>query len=307
MILEYKSNSEWGPLTAPRANRFIVRTDSYNPILKTLEPEFTESFSTFGPRLFAISGLHVMDNDPEQSEVRRVKLNSLTEQLKGLSSKTLVHFEMASYVEKGYLRDIFKSIIPHTDSLGMNEQELQNLEQVFTKDEISLVADFNPTVERTWQQTRDVYKHLLKEYSSEETNNKRSLSRIHVHTLGYQLIMTEHGSEWRNSRRAAAKAALVAHRYVCGTDFVNPEAANLLLDGEFKVDNEMGLRTTLKVTEKEPVQCWNEVLTVERKTGGQPRIVQVEVCVAPVLVCRVAKWTTGAGDNISAAGLIVQI
>ena len=107
--------------------------------------------------------------------------------------------------------------------------------------------------------------------------------------------------EWKNSRSAAAKAALVAHRYVCGTSFVNPEAANLLLDGEFSVDDERGQVRWLKVTEKEPVQCWNEIVTV----GGMPR--QVEVCVAPVLVCRVAKWTTGAGDNISAAGLIVQI
>lgn len=210
--------------------------------------------------------------------------------------------------------------MPHTDSLGMNEQELQNLDQVFTSDEISLVADFNPLVMRTWQQTRAVYKHLLREYGSEVDENEDearvqgSLSRIHIHTLGYQLIMTVHGSEWRNSRKAAAKAALVAHRYVCGTEFVNPEAANLLLDGEFVVDDEQGQRRTLKVTEKEPVQCWNEALTVDRRRrlsggggGSHSRVVSVEVCVAPVLVCRVAKWTTGAGDTISASGLIVQI
>lgn len=286
-----------------------MRSDAYNPILETLEPEFTDSFAQFEPRLFAISGLHVMDNDPEQREVRALKLISLAQQLKGLSPKTLVHFEMASYVEKEYLRDIFRTIVPHTDSLGMNEQELQNMEQVFTKDEISLVADYNPTVEQTWQQTRTVYKHLLAEYGG-GGGGKRSLSRIHVHTLGYQLVMTVEGSEWRNSRRAVAKSALVAHRYVCGTDFVNPESANLLLDGVFTVDDERGDKTTLKVTEKEPVQCWNELMTVGRGEGGATNhywSVRVEVCVAPVLVCRAAKWTTGAGDNISAAGLIVQI
>lgn len=37
------------------------------------------------------------------------------------------------------------------------------------------------------------------------------------------------------------------------------------------------------------------------------RFVNVEVCVAPVLVCKNARQTAGAGDNISAAGLILQI
>lgn len=305
LILEYKAGSAWGSLRAPRANRFIVRTDTFNPILRTLEPQFTDSFADFGPRLFAISGLHVMDNDPEQRQVRATKLQSLSDQLQGLSPKTLVHFELASYVEKEYLREVLRAIVPYTDSLGMNEQELQNMEQIFTRDEISLVADFNPAVARTWQQTRTIYKHLLRDFGGESA---KSLSRIHVHTLGYQLVLTVEGSVWKDSRRAAAKAALVAHRYVCGTkDFVNPESADLLLDGSFAVQDERGQTIKLKVTEKDPVQCWAESITIEEGTKKRRRTVKVEVCVAPVLVCRVAKWTTGAGDNISAAALIVQI
>lgn len=305
MILEYKSDAVWGGLRAPRANRFIVRTDEFNPILQTLGSEFTDKFSTFSPRLFAISGLHVMDNDPDQVAIRSVKLKSLAQQLANLPQSTLIHFEMASYVEVAYLKDIFRTIIPHTNSLGMNEQELQNLEQIFTNNEISLVADFNPTVERTWEQTRNIYKHIYREYLNDPAvKTTRGLSRIHVHTLAYQLIVTESGSDWRNSRNAAAKAALTAHRCVCGTDFVNPESAHLLLDGEFSVRDEKGQTTKLTVTEKEPVQCWKESLTVD---ADKQSLIEVQVCVAPVLVCRIAKWTTGAGDNISAAGLVVQI
>lgn len=305
MILEYKSDAVWGPLQAPRANRFIVRTDEFNPILQTLGSDFTDKFSAFSPRLFAISGLHVMDNDPEQVAIRSVKLKSLAGQLANLPQSTLIHFEMASYVEVAYLKDIFRMIIPHTNSLGMNEQELQNLEQIFTKEEISLVADFNPSVQSTWHQTRNIYKHIYREYLNDPAvKTTRGLSRIHVHTLAYQLIMTESGSDWRNSRSAAAKAAMTAHRYVCGTDFVNPESAHLLLDGEFSVADEKGRETKLTVTEKDPVQCWKESITIDNLKQS---LIQVEVCVAPVLVCRIAKWTTGAGDNISAAGLVVQI
>ena len=50
--------------------------------------------------------------------------------------------------------------------------------------------------------------------------------------------------------------------------------------------------------ENRPVACWFEILQ-----GGK----EVEFCLAPNLVCSDAKQTAGGGDNISAAGLIVQL
>ena len=50
--------------------------------------------------------------------------------------------------------------------------------------------------------------------------------------------------------------------------------------------------------ESRPVACWIEILQGNR---------EVEFCLAPNLVCSEAKQTAGGGDNISAAGLIVQI
>ena len=44
-----------------------------------------------------------------------------------------------------------------------------------------------------------------------------------------------------------------------------------------------------------PLSCWEE-----EELG-------VEICLAPVLVCAQAVQTAGGGDNISAAGLVVQI
>lgn len=44
---------------------------------------------------------------------------------------------------------------------------------------------------------------------------------------------------------------------------------------------------------KDPVSCWFE--------GN------IEVCVAPVLVCTDVIQTGGGGDNISSAGLVLQI
>ena len=52
-----------------------------------------------------------------------------------------------------------------------------------------------------------------------------------------------------------------------------------------------------------PVACWKEVVSHMPK-GANPNI---EICLAPNLVCAEAKQTAGCGDNISAAGLILQV
>lgn len=42
-----------------------------------------------------------------------------------------------------------------------------------------------------------------------------------------------------------------------------------------------------------PVSCWSED--------------NIEVCIAPVLICTEVLQTGGGGDNISSAGLVLQI
>ena len=59
----------------------------------------------------------------------------------------------------------------------------------------------------------------------------------------------------------------------------------------------IGLNVVTKVPFEDgrPLSCWEE-----EELG-------VEICLAPVLVCAQAVQTAGGGDNISAAGLVVQI
>ena len=37
---------------------------------------------------------------------------------------TRIHFEMASFIDKSLLEELTTLVVPHSDSLGMNEQEL---------------------------------------------------------------------------------------------------------------------------------------------------------------------------------------
>ena len=58
--------------------------------------------------------------------------------------------------------------------------------------------------------------------------------------------------------------------------------------------------TRISFDSAKPVSCWEEVL-------GDSEKITVEICVAPVLVCTQASQTAGGGDNISSAGLVLQI
>lgn len=320
LIMEYKTDDEWGPFRAPRANRYILHNDAHNPTVSSLE-SFDTQLTPFDARLLVISGLQMMDNFPYMTGEREARLRRVEEQIARRPASTLIHFEMASYVEMALVRLLFRHIIPFADSIGMNEQELDNLQQTLDGGEISYATESNPRVAITLDKMRAVFRQLHLNYANGDDKRRRRLvSRLHVHTLAFQAFMvtttTDAGSDapkWANTKNAAAKAALTAHRHVCGTAIVNPDRATLVLDDSFMTSAASSVTLSdggdmngaaappqrMHIDQADPVVCWTERLMTTT--------VQVQMCVAPVLVCKVAKQTAGTGDNISAAGLILQI
>ncbi len=137
-----KVSDQFGDLIAPRANRYILHSDYNNPMMKSLE---LLKVNDFDPRLFVISGLHMMDNFKyEDPNFRDEKLKLVQKQLSAQKSSTLTHFEMASYIDIDNLLGIQKYIIPSVDSIGMNEQEVENLLTLLEQGKISISADSNP-------------------------------------------------------------------------------------------------------------------------------------------------------------------
>lgn len=308
LIMEYKTGDEIGGLKAPRANRYIVHSDSNNPMISSLE---LLNVNQFSPHLFVVSGLQMLDNFPFQSSaVRRERLQAVRQQMISADTKTLIHFELASFVEIELFNELLTNVLPYSDSLGMNEQEVDNLINVLEHGKISLAADSNPRVASTLDQMRRVFKIMQRNYLKQKHSDKnlRSLSRIHIHTLAFQMILNVKGSEWKNIKSATAKSVMTAHRHVCQSSYVNPESAMLILDDSFSTSttatNDGDVRPLrIDIKQSDPVPCWEEKLSID---GGR-ELVEVEICVSPVLVCREAKKTVGGGDNISAAGLVLQI
>jgi ADP-dependent glucokinase len=173
----------------------------------------------FKPDLLIISGLQMMDNYPFRQGDRMKSLKKIQEQMRSQLPATKIHFEMASFAEESLMMDLNKMIIPYADSLGMNEQEITNLHNSLYYGNISLVANSTPRVATVLDQMRELFRLIRSR--GESIEGARILTRIHVHTLAYQAILTVKNSPWKNTVAAAAKASLTAHRHVCSTNNVS--------------------------------------------------------------------------------------
>nr|XP_020445488.1 ADP-dependent glucokinase-like [Monopterus albus] len=299
LILEYPSGASWGRYTSRRANRYIIHSDDHNPYLASME-EFAQKLEDFKPDLLVVGGLQMMDNFPFQLGERDALLSRLANLLSSSSPQIGVHFEMASFVEESIMEDLLHYVIPHADSLGMNEQELPNLLSLLKGSNITVLSDPNPRVATVLDQMREVYRILNQRYKDVSaegdtggaTAKGKPLTRLHVHTLAFQAIIVTHDSQWKNTMSATAKASLTAYRHVCGSNDIDPNKARLIMDDSFSVSRQEGSQR-IPLQETRPVSCWEED--------------DYEICVAPVLVCTEVYQTAGGGDNISAAGLVLQI
>ncbi|XP_076156501.1 ADP-dependent glucokinase [Alosa pseudoharengus] len=289
LIMEYPSGASWGPYTSRRANRYIVHSDDHNPYLDSME-EFEKQLKDFHPDLLVVGGLQMMDNFPFKQGEREALLGHLSHMLSSASAETSVHFEMASFVDEGLLSDLLDLVIPHADSLGMNEQELPNLLSLFRGANVTVLSDPNPRVATVLDQMRELYRLVNEQHR--ESGLGRALTRLHVHTLAFQAMIVTRGSQWKNTMSATAKASLVANRHVCGSSDIDPSKARLIMDESFSVSRQEG-SPRIPLQETRPVSCWDEG--------------DYQICVAPVLVCTEVYQTAGGGDNISAAGLVLQI
>ena len=77
---------------------------------------------SYKPDLVVISGLHLLES--EDSEFRMQRLRDLARYLEVIDSKVPIHLELASMVEKHFLKALVTAIFPLVDSVGLNEQEL---------------------------------------------------------------------------------------------------------------------------------------------------------------------------------------
>lgn len=296
LLLEYPAGERWGHLHSPRANRFIIHNDHTNPKMAAIE-NFVPELEKFKPKLLVVSALQMMDNFPFEKGQREKHIREVQALMKHMDESVPLHFEMASYTDPTLLHELVEHVLPYSDSLGMNEQELPNLLSILKYGNVSYVADSYPRVATVLDAMRDIYELLKvdapqKGGKSGDIDGRRPLTRLHIHTLAFQAILVANDSPWKNSLAAAAKAALTAHRYTCGSHDIDTAHARVIMDDSFTTSRGTGARR-IPFNSDRPVACWQER--------------NFEICVAPVLVCTKVQHTGGGGDNVSAAGLVLQV
>ncbi|VDD74535.1 unnamed protein product [Mesocestoides corti] len=359
LVLEYDRGAVWRNHTAPRSNRYILIRDEENPRLSSLWPGLMSSWEKFGnhggkklgdaaayPDLFVVGGLQTMDNAMISPDIRPQRIDELKRFLSlELPRPTLVHFEMASFVETNFIVNLTRAILPYVDSIGLNEQELPNLLSLLAHGRVAPHASLStPRAAVMLDTMREIWALLTDPLHLPRVGSGlRRLSRIHLHTLGYQIVMvrrpkdpakaqrmeqqarlaetyfspTEVGTAWPFARAAAAKASLVAHRHTCATASIDPDLTRLLMDDSFAVTTDPRRWPSTQLPDKKirriqfdpssPVSCWFEAEPVLEYSRATSIETQVEICVAPVPVCRRVFRTVGGGDNISAAALKAQL
>ena len=289
LVLEFDKDSRWGRLVSPRANRFIVHSDYSNMMLTSLD-SFISAIRLFDPSLVIIGGLQMLDNFPLDPDLRTTNLKKIAELLASLPQSTKIHFEMASFTEPRLVGELVEHVIPYADSLGMNEQELADLCSYYQHGNVSIYSDPFPRVASTLDKMRLLYRYV--DTMTRAKGNGRPLTRIHVHTLAYQAIHVKKQSNWQNINSAVAKASLTAYRHVCASKTIHLDKAKIIMDDSFTVSLKPGSHR-MPLVDSSPVSCWGE------ESG--------RMCVAPNLVCTAVLKTAGGGDNISAAGLVLQL
>ena len=216
ILLEYKTGQQWGRYKSPRANRLIVHSDDNNVKLISRSRFFDQAVQ-LQPDLMVISGLQMLDNSPIPIEQRSTSIEHLANdiaQFRQSMDRPKIHFELASYTDNQLLGVIVDQIFPYIDSYGMNEQEVANLLSFIKFGNISFVSSPFPRIAHVLDEIRELFSLLT-------LIGDGRVSRIHVHTLAYQVVavrLNHHGQslKWPNSEAAMAKASLTAYRHTVG-------------------------------------------------------------------------------------------
>ncbi|KHJ74732.1 hypothetical protein OESDEN_25652 [Oesophagostomum dentatum] len=214
VIMEYKQGETLGDYIAPSSSRFITSHDHFSGSTVVMEM-FFKAIAQFKPDLVILSGIHTLEF--HNKEMRLEKLRMIRRNLLQISSKVPIHFELGSLADATFMFDILHRIIPHVDSLGINEQELAFLSHVAG----------GPHMEEYPVQAGTVHAHkvvemldwLLKTFGRDRSNpNSKNfgyrLQRIHFQCLTYQMVVSA-GNDWSNLASGLAASSRLAGRMAC--------------------------------------------------------------------------------------------
>ncbi|WP_297421661.1 ADP-specific glucokinase [Thermococcus sp.] len=271
-IYEFPRGFKVFDFEAPRENRFIGSADDYNTTL-FIRDEFREGFDeiTESSSLTIISGLQALtkENYREPFEIIRGHLDVLNER------EIPTHLEFA-FTPDETVRKAILGLLGRFWSVGLNEVELASITEVMGEKKLAeklLASDPVDPVAVT-----DAMLKLA---------GKTWVRRIHFHTYGYYLALTDYGGEF--VRDALLFAALAA-------------AAKAKL-GEINSIDDVVKAMDVPVNGKaKPVE---EALVREYgMRNGMAKVNGYQLTFVPTKIVEKPRSTVGIGDTISSSAFM---
>ncbi|ASJ03341.1 ADP-dependent glucokinase [Thermococcus profundus] len=257
---------------APRENRFIGAADDYNPNL-VIRPEFEENFGEIAQKaeLAIISGLQSLteENYREPFETIKAHLDLLEE--RGIPA----HLEFAFTPDETVRKEIL-GILGKFWSVGLNEVELASIMEVMGEKAIAEKLLAHDPVDPI-----AVTEAMLK------LAEKTGVRRIHFHTYGYYLTLTDYRGEF--VRDALLFAALAA-------------AAKAKLGDVRNIDDVV---KAMDVPINEKARGVEGALTKEYSMkDGIAEVNSYQLSFIPTKIVAKPKSTVGIGDTISSSAFV---
>ena len=278
LVVEYQEHQRWGPLVAPRSNRFYLNHDLHMVTLDIAPALHALDLADYD--VFAVGGLHLMQNADNSGEV----LEGIGKFVKRLKSEgKAVHFEFADVKNTTFYEKLMREVGVSSDSMGLNEQELKTFVTYLASGGVKTGWSSKPSVSDVVAETVDLLR-LAKEKNYD-------VSRVHAHSP-FAHVLCSNNRYWDDPEVAVARGALLAGQLACNSTDLDPKEVSLS-DQEVVLVKFSGEKMQAKLQESRAVQCW------------EPEQ-HYECCVALVPFCLQPRQTRALGDNISGAGLALQ-
>ena len=270
-----------------RSNRYIPSWNPANNQFK-MSPLFAEGFKArldqYSHLLF--SGFHILSETYPDGQTCEDVVRPLGEYLSDIrlqKPELKIHLEMASIASKRVRQAVIDFVLPHVDSLGLNETELPLLLENIGQEQLADELRTTPSI--------DEFLRACK-FAIERTG----VERVHFHNLGYYICLEKR--PWtspQDSRDALLFAAVLAAARAQNGLFTKIE------------DSQAGFEANVAPLGLEQIQELADAI-------NEPQLAETGLCdyeglalaAIPTRLVDKPLFTVGLGDTISAGAFLTE-
>ncbi|KAM3127469.1 hypothetical protein pb186bvf_020449 [Paramecium bursaria] len=279
IVVNYHQGDIYNDIQSPQTNRLYLQNDQDNvqfPGLKELE----QHVNLIKPDVLVLGGFQLMNQLSPQG-IDNI-IGQLSSQLKNITQNYKVHFEMGAFDDKLLMDQLLEHIIQKSQSIGLNEQELQLLHRFIDFHDIR--EDNNLSQTQYILMVQNVLQKL------------KNIERIHFHSQKIQMICSN--NKWGPIIPALHRSIVVGL-----IQAMKHQNDNLIdTDYDYTIDLEISLDENLTINER--LIKFQDIINNGSYCWQQS---DKQCCVAATITHPNPKRTCGLGDNIGATSLLYQL